>query len=263
MNVHASHAHENRRLQTTATFSKTGSGVGSFQLIDNRTESIAQGKLQAVADNSPQVKRAVQLQALANSHLQQYTIQRKTDKTNVIQRQPKNIQPPTKEEVLVMDMLNQRNHELVKKYKMERKGTHGTNWMHAISIMKGIKAQIPKEMRTSEVTPEEGGFFVDTSKSGKAQSHGFAIMAAFGTPQVEGDENSIDDQMKYSKVNDRHREDFDAKVAEGNGTRRAIILEIWGQKNATPEARKKDQQDDEDVYRTNAHLLVATLKDSL
>ena len=39
-----------------------------FGFVDNRTEAIAQRKLQEMANNSPQVKRAAQLQAMANNY---------------------------------------------------------------------------------------------------------------------------------------------------------------------------------------------------
>jgi hypothetical protein len=281
MSTHADKAEENKHQLFAAGFTqKQGGGASAMQLLDNRPEAIAQRRLQEMAnrspqvaqlrafqemaDNSPQTRQAAQLQQMANGNepRQTQTIQKKDNTSNVVQMQPKEIPEPNKEQVLELDMLNQRNRALTVKYEMESKGTHGTNWMHAISIMKGIKAQVPKEMQTSDVTPEDGGFFVDISKTGEGQSHDFAKMAAYGTPKTEGTD-SLEDVMKYSKQNEKHQADFNDNVNKGKGTRRAIILEIWGQKNATPEARKKGQQEDEDIYKKNAHLLVATLKDSL
>ena len=284
MQTHADKKQENKRRSVANTVSQRKSdSKPSFQFVDNRPETIQMRKLQEIADdytppknfqfvdNRPEVVQMKRLQELAksnaqNQHPTQFIQMKDKPATNqkvfvhksgirdILQKQHKNIPEPNEAQVRIMDFLNQRNHAIVKKYKMESKGTHGTNWMHAISIMQGIKSQIPKEMRTSDVTPEEGGFFVDISKSGEAQSHDFAKMAAYGT-QEEATPPRYDDDEKRSA--------FERHIEAGKGTRRAIILEIWGQKNAQPETRKKGQQSDEDIYRTNAHLLVATLKDSL
>ncbi|PWW06711.1 hypothetical protein [Mangrovibacter plantisponsor] len=258
MNIHANKNHERKRQSVANDVSLNRSTrKGGFQFVDNRLEAVGQRKTREIIANSPRNQQLIQLQEMANNYSanQDVFISKSDNASDVIQKQHKNIPAPNELGVRVLDFLNQRNHAIVKKFKMESKGTHGTNWMHAISIMQGIKAQIPKEMRTSDVTPEEGGFFVDISESGKAQSHEFAEMAAYGTEE-EGTPPRFDDS-------DQKREEFKAHVKRGKGTRRAIILEIWGQKNARPEPRKKGQQEDEDIYRTNAHLLVATLKDSL
>lgn len=47
---------------------KQSAGEPAFQFIDNRSGAIAQRKLQEMANNSPQVKQAAQLQAMANNY---------------------------------------------------------------------------------------------------------------------------------------------------------------------------------------------------
>lgn len=46
---------------------KQSHGESSFQFVDNRPEAIVQRKLQGMLNNSPQAKRAAQLQAMADS----------------------------------------------------------------------------------------------------------------------------------------------------------------------------------------------------
>lgn len=252
---------QSESINYSSTTKKSQSTQTAF--VDNRSTTVAQRQLQETADNSPQVQKAAQLQAIADQ--QSSPVQAATQEVNepIVQKKEKDIPAPNKEQVLMMDMLNQRNHQLVKKYKMESKGTHGTNWMHAISIMQGIKAQIPQDQRTSDVTPEDGGFFVDISASGEAQSHDFAKMAAYGTPEQVDDQLWMEDYASANQQQEQYNADHEAFEASRAKTRRAIILEIWGQKDAKPEPRKKHQQGDEDIYKKNAHLLVATLKDSL
>lgn len=177
----------------------------------------------------------------------------------LIQKVHKDIPKPNEDDMGKINSLSQENLKKVREFNWEKKGTHGTNWIHAISIMQGIKSIIPKEERTSEVTPEEGGFFVDISESGTAHSHDFAKMAAYGT-QEETDETTVPfDFVDY----DNKRKAFEKHVESREGTQRAIVLDIWGPKEAHPEHRGEGLQDDEEIYRTNAHLLVATLKYSL
>jgi hypothetical protein len=187
-----------------------------------------------------------------------------TSGSPVIQQIPKDIPAPDKQQVMIMDMLNERNHAIVRRYKLVEKGTHGTNWIHAINIMRqGIKLNIDQADRTSEVTPENAGFYVDISESGKGQAPEFAEMAAFGTATEVPDELWENNYPEASKLHDKYQAEFRDHVKARKGTRRAIILQIWGPATAKPEARKKGQQEDEDIYKKHAHLLVATLKDSI
>lgn len=258
MNTHADKSEENKNQSVANAISqKKSDNNPTFQFVDNRPETVAQRKLQRAINSSPRVQRFKTYPGVADnfSSWQNKPIQKMKSTNEVVQKVIKNIVAPNKEQVAIMDLLNQRNHALVKKFNLESKGTHGTNWIHAISIMQGIKSQVPKEIKTSEVTPPEGGFHVDISESGKAQSHDFALMAAFGQQEEGTPPEFMDSQQKESE--------FKEHVRQGLGMRKAIILEIWGQKHARPEPRKKTQQKDEDIYRANAHLLVATLKDSL
>ncbi|MEO1260036.1 MAG: hypothetical protein AAFZ15_14680 [Bacteroidota bacterium] len=82
---------------------KQSSGHPTFQFVDKRPEFATQRKLNEVVNNSSQVKKVTQLQAMANSYATQHssTIQRKADNmgsfsnlsstkpgySNVIQRQ--------------------------------------------------------------------------------------------------------------------------------------------------------------------------------
>lgn len=258
METYADKTSKNKSQAVAHSLAKQKSNNESaFQLVDNRPETIVQKKLQESINNSPRVQELNVYQKMVDNRYskQSKPIQKMENTIGVIQKVHKDIPSPNKEQVLLMDFLNQRNHEIVKRNKLESRGTHGTNWMHAISIMQGIKSQVPKEMRTSDVTPEEGGFFVDISATGKDQSHDFAKMAAYGTQEEATPPFYKDDQQK--------RDAFEKHAENNKGTRKAIILEIWGPKEASPEARKKGQQSNEDIYRANAHHLVATLKDSL
>ena len=244
------------KIVSNSVHQRQNNAISRAGLIDNRAKSKQGSILHKIPSGNSENEVSAQFVAINDEcYKPEKTLANKGGSPNfLIQKQHKNIPAPSEEEVRLMDFLNQRNREIIREYKMESKGTHGTNWMHAISIMQGIKSVVPKEMRTSDVTPEEGGFFVDISKSGEAQSHDFAKMAAYGTEEEA--------KPPYYN-NEKERAAFNEHVKSGKGTRRAIILEIWGQKKAQPEKRIEGQQADEDIYRTNAHLLVATLKDSL
>jgi hypothetical protein len=59
-----------------------------FQFIDNRSESAAQMKLQEMADDSPQIKRAVQLQAMVDNYSpqkQNYSQQKASPDTSIVE----------------------------------------------------------------------------------------------------------------------------------------------------------------------------------
>jgi hypothetical protein len=80
MNTHADKTQENKSQSVSNETSKKKSGGSStFQFVDNRPETVAQLKLQEMANNSPQTKQATQLQAMANGYSaqQQQTIQKK------------------------------------------------------------------------------------------------------------------------------------------------------------------------------------------
>lgn len=91
MNTHADKTQENKSQSVSHGVSQIQSGSKStFQFIDNRPEAIAQRKLQELANNSSQAKRAAQLQAMANNYSAQlqHPIQKKaspehSDKPNV------------------------------------------------------------------------------------------------------------------------------------------------------------------------------------
>lgn len=91
MNTHADQTQENKSQAVSAVDSQMQSGGEStFQFVDNRPEAVAQRKLQEMANNSPQVKQAAQLQAMADNHSaqQQQSIQKKENNgvSDVIQR---------------------------------------------------------------------------------------------------------------------------------------------------------------------------------
>lgn len=66
MNTHADKAQENKGRSVTNEFSqKHSSGESTFQFVDNRPETIAQRKLQKMANNSAQVKQLMAFQELA------------------------------------------------------------------------------------------------------------------------------------------------------------------------------------------------------
>ena len=86
MNTHADKTQENKSQSVSAAGSQMQSGGEStFQFVDNRPEAIAQRKLQEMANNSPQSKQAVQLQAMADNYSprQQHSIQNKENNTGL------------------------------------------------------------------------------------------------------------------------------------------------------------------------------------
>jgi hypothetical protein len=86
MNTHADKTQENKSQSVSAANSqKKSSGESTFQFVDNRPESIAQRKLQEMANNSPQIKKAGQLQAKENNHSTQHQqpIQKKENNTGL------------------------------------------------------------------------------------------------------------------------------------------------------------------------------------
>jgi hypothetical protein len=86
MNTYADKAHENKSQSVTnAVSQKKSGGSSTFQFLDNRPEVIAQRKLQEMANDSPQVKQAAQLQAMADNYTaqQQPTIQKRKNNTGL------------------------------------------------------------------------------------------------------------------------------------------------------------------------------------
>ena len=68
MYTYANKTQENKN-QSVATHIAQKQGSGStFQFVDNRPEAVAQRKLQEMANNSPQVKQATQLQVVADNY---------------------------------------------------------------------------------------------------------------------------------------------------------------------------------------------------
>ena len=69
MNTYADNSKENNKQQTPADTQKKNNKAVVFPISDSHPSSVAdQMQLQKIADNSPQVKQAVQLQAIANTH---------------------------------------------------------------------------------------------------------------------------------------------------------------------------------------------------
>ncbi|MFT4757768.1 MAG: hypothetical protein ACI91R_002425 [Vicingaceae bacterium] len=101
MNTHADKTQKNKSQTVTAEASQMQSaGESTFQFVDNRPESVAQRKLQEMANsspqvsqlrafqdmanNSPKVKQTAQLQSMAdNSSSQQQPIQKKENNTGL------------------------------------------------------------------------------------------------------------------------------------------------------------------------------------
>jgi hypothetical protein len=68
MNTHADKKQKNQSQSVANEVSqKQRNGESTFQFEDNRSEAVAQRKLQEMANNSSQTKQAAQLQSLANS----------------------------------------------------------------------------------------------------------------------------------------------------------------------------------------------------
>lgn len=69
MNTYADNNKENKKQQTTASIQKKNNGAVVFPISDSHPFSVAaQMQLQKIADNSLQVKQAIQRQAMANIH---------------------------------------------------------------------------------------------------------------------------------------------------------------------------------------------------
>ncbi|BBL71041.1 DUF4157 domain-containing protein [Methylogaea oryzae] len=84
MNTRADKTHniKNHSIANNTNPTK-GGGKAAFQFADNRPEAIAQRKLQEMANNSHQARRAAQLQAMATHHLTQQPIQKMENNTGL------------------------------------------------------------------------------------------------------------------------------------------------------------------------------------
>lgn len=84
MHTHADKTQENKSQSVAnAVSQKKSVGESTFQFVDNRPEAIAQRKLQEMANNSPQVKQAAQLQAMADNYSIQHPMQKKENNTGL------------------------------------------------------------------------------------------------------------------------------------------------------------------------------------
>lgn len=86
MNTLADKTQENKSQSVANEVSQKQSGAESvFQYVDNRLETVAQRNLQEMSNNSPQVKYAAQLQAMADSYSsgQQHPVQKKENNTGL------------------------------------------------------------------------------------------------------------------------------------------------------------------------------------
>lgn len=85
MNTHADKTQENKSQSVANDVSqKKSSSESTFQFIDNRSEAIAQRKLQEMANDSFHTKKAVQLQAMADNYsAQKQPLQRKENNTGL------------------------------------------------------------------------------------------------------------------------------------------------------------------------------------
>jgi hypothetical protein len=86
MNTHADQTVENKSKSVASSAAQMQtSGEATFEFVDSRPESIAQRKLQNMANNSSQAKQAAQLQATADTYSAQQhpTVQRQENNTGL------------------------------------------------------------------------------------------------------------------------------------------------------------------------------------
>lgn len=86
MNTHADKTQANKRQSVAIDIAqRQGGGETTFQFEDNRPEVIVQRKLQEIADNSPQARKAAQLHAMTDNHSaqQEHPILKKKNKTGL------------------------------------------------------------------------------------------------------------------------------------------------------------------------------------
>ena len=179
----------------------------------------------------------------------------------VAQLEPKTIDAPTPEELELLTIWNQASHKLIELLGYEKKGTHGTNFKHAMSMMRsGIKVEIPPEKRTSAVTAEDHrGFYVDTSESGDTHAPEFAEMAAYGTPDTPGDEAYEADAAKAMRDYDAAVATFEKHKKQLEGKQRGVVLEVWGPPELKPET--DDPEREEAIYLKGAEDMLVTIRE--
>ena len=88
MNTYADKTQKEKSQSVANSVSqKKNNSESAFSFVDNRPESIAQRKLQEVANNSPRVSQLRAVQGIANNHSvnKMYTVQKKEDKSSIIQ----------------------------------------------------------------------------------------------------------------------------------------------------------------------------------
>ena len=84
MNTDADQTHKKENQLVSNESSQKKKIQPSFQVEDQRPEAMEQCKLQKMANNSPQAKKAAQWQATADHHTtQQYPIQKKENNTGL------------------------------------------------------------------------------------------------------------------------------------------------------------------------------------
>jgi hypothetical protein len=86
MHTHADKTQENKSQSVAnPVYQKKSGDKSTFQFVDNRPEAVAQRKLQEMANNSPQIKQAAQLQAMADNYSfqQEQPIQKKENNTGL------------------------------------------------------------------------------------------------------------------------------------------------------------------------------------
>ncbi len=142
------------------------------------------------------------------------------------------------------------------KWQDEHKGLHGTSIWSAINMMTtGIRVNNVK--RTSSVTPGPG-FYVDTTKDGSGHAIDFSHMAAYGEQETATDEEYEKDAIAAAKKSEAYEQQMRDAIAEGKGSNRSVVLNVWGPKEVTP--REKLDQSDEHIYDKGADELVVTVK---
>lgn len=73
MNTHADKTEEKRKEPGSAANDQMQNrGTSTFQFVDNRSEAVAQRKLQDMANNSQQVSRLIPFQDMADNHSAQH-----------------------------------------------------------------------------------------------------------------------------------------------------------------------------------------------
>jgi len=179
-----------------------------------------------------------------------------------IQLAHKNMDAPTKYELEMLNIWNEASWSLIKLLNYKLLGMHGTNFKHAMSMMRdGIKISIPNEQRTSDVTPKgHVGFYVDNSKEGDAHAHDFAKKAAYGEPNMPSDDDFTTNANKAMRDATKAEVLFQEHVAAMQATgKRGVVLQVWGPQTIKSKDRYDGQQQDEDVYADGADQILVTI----